>query len=119
MSLGPGDPKNIWCQKNPVKITIYPSNLFVCLFVCLVDKTRAVKPLGRFHSRILSFTQDDPAFSTKTAQRALQVAKVGNLQVDELARLIIWCNFTGKLDKLGCLYAGDSNRFLIDPHEIL
>jgi len=35
----------------------------------------------------LSFTQDGPAFSTKTAQRALQVAKVGNLQVDELARL--------------------------------
>ena len=90
-----------------------------CLFVCFVDKTRTVKPLGCFHSRILSFTQDDPAFSTKTAQRALQVAKVCNLQFDELARLIIWCNFTGKLDKLGCLYAGDSNRFLIDPHEIL
>ena len=36
---------------------------------------------------------------------------------------IIWCNFMGKLGKLGCLDAGDSNiffsRFLIDPHEIL
>ena len=60
---------------------------FVCLFVCFIDKTQTVKPLGRFHSRILSFTQDGPAFSTKTTQRALQVAKVGNLQVDELARL--------------------------------
>ena len=33
----------------------------VCMFVCLVDKTRAVKPLRRFHSWILSFTQDGPA----------------------------------------------------------
>jgi len=46
--------------------------LFVCLFVCWVNKTRAVKPLRRFHSWILSFTQDGPAFSTKTARRALQ-----------------------------------------------
>jgi len=45
---------------------------FVCLFVCWVNKTRAVKPLRRFHSWILSFTQDGPAFSTKTARRALQ-----------------------------------------------
>ena len=37
---------------------------FVCLFVCWVNKTRAVKPLRRFHSWILSFTQDGPAFST-------------------------------------------------------
>ena len=37
-----------------------------CLFVCLVDKTRVVKPLRHFHSWILSFTQDGPAFSTKT-----------------------------------------------------
>ena len=44
-----------------------------CLFVCFIDKTRAKKPLGRSHSRILSFTQDGPAVSTKTAQRALQV----------------------------------------------
>ena len=43
------------------------------LFVCWVNKTRAVKPLGRSFSRILSFTQDGPAFSTKTAKRALQV----------------------------------------------
>ena len=57
------------------------------MFVCFIDKTRAVKPLGRSHSRILSFTQDGPAFSTKTAQRVLQVAKVGNLQVDEVALL--------------------------------
>ena len=33
---------------------------FVCLFVW-VDKTRAVKPLRRFHSWTLSFTQDGPA----------------------------------------------------------
>ena len=41
-------------------------------FVCLVDKPQAVKPLRRFHSWILSFSQDCPTFSTKTAQRALQ-----------------------------------------------
>ena len=45
---------------------------FVCMFVCWVNKTRAVKPLRRFHSWILSFTQDGPAFSTKTTRRALQ-----------------------------------------------
>ena len=44
----------------------------VCLFVWWVNKPRAVKPLRRFHSRRLSFTQDGPAFSTKTARRALQ-----------------------------------------------
>ena len=26
MILGPGDPKTIWCQTKPAKITIYPSN---------------------------------------------------------------------------------------------
>jgi len=36
----------------------------ICLFVCFINKTRAVKPLGRSHSRILSFTQDGPAVST-------------------------------------------------------
>ena len=46
--------------------------LFVCL-VCLVNKTRTVKPLRRFHSWRLSFTQDGLAFSTKTARRTLQV----------------------------------------------
>ena len=63
------------------------TSTFFCLFVCFIDKTKTVKRLGRFHSRILSFTQDGPAFSTKTTQRALQVAKVCNLQVDELAWL--------------------------------
>ena len=43
------------------------------LFVCFIDKTRTVKPQGRSHSWILSFTQDGPAVSTKTVQRALQV----------------------------------------------
>ena len=43
--------------------------LYACLFVCFIDKTRAVKPLGRSHLRILSFTQDGPAVSTITAQR--------------------------------------------------
>ena len=43
-----------------------------CLFVCWVNKTRRVKPLRRFHSWRLSFTQDGPAFITKTARRALQ-----------------------------------------------
>ena len=42
--------------------------LEICLFACSVNKPRAVKPLGRFHSWILSFTQDSPAFSTKTAR---------------------------------------------------
>ena len=45
--------------------------LLACLFVWL-NKTRTVKPLRRFHSWILSFTQDSPAFSTKTTRRALQ-----------------------------------------------
>jgi len=44
----------------------------VCLFVWL-NKTRTVKPLRRFHSWRLSFTQDGLAFSTKTARRTLQV----------------------------------------------
>ena len=41
------------------------------LFVCWVNKTRAVKPLRHFHSWRLSSTQDGLAFSTKTARRAL------------------------------------------------
>ena len=47
-------------------------SVLICLFVCWVNKTRAVKPLRCFHSWTLSFTQDGPAFSTKTARRALQ-----------------------------------------------
>ena len=47
-------------------------SMFVCLFVWL-NKTRTVKPLRRFHSWSLSFTQDGLAFSTKTVRRALQV----------------------------------------------
>ena len=53
-----------------------PVFLFVCLFVWL-NKTRTVKPLRRFHSWSLSFTQDGLAFSTKTARRVLQVQLVG------------------------------------------
>jgi len=53
-----------------------PDFLFVCLFVWL-NKTRTVKPLRRFHSWSLSFTQDGLAFSTKTARRVLQVQLVG------------------------------------------
>ena len=44
----------------------------ICVFVWL-NKTRTVKPLRRFHSWCLSFTQDGLAFSTKNAQKALQV----------------------------------------------
>ena len=44
---------------------------WICLFVWL-NKTRTVKPLRRFHSWRLSFTQDGLAFSTKTTRRALQ-----------------------------------------------
>ena len=41
----------------------------VCLFVWL-DKTRIVKPLGRFHPwRLATQDQDGPALSTKTARR--------------------------------------------------
>ena len=53
-----------------------PDFLFVCLFVWL-NKPRTVKPLRRFHSWSLSFTQDGLAFSTKTARRVLQVQLVG------------------------------------------
>ena len=78
-------------------------SLYVCLFVCLFVW---VKPENLYfapcvwsevitpgngctwnQAQKLSFTQDGLAFSTKTAQRALHVAKVGNLQVDELALL--------------------------------
>ena len=87
-------------------------NTSILFLFCCIDKPRTVKPLGRSLSRSLSFTQDGPAFSMKTARAETlplveielyprqycfqhknrpestpSPAKVGNLQVDELAQL--------------------------------
>ena len=62
-----------WCflRRNPKHWHKTEACLFVCLIVCLY-KPRTVTPQRLFHSWRLSFTQDGLAFSTKTAQRALQ-----------------------------------------------
>ena len=57
--------------KGPWRMSIV--HKLVCLSRSTIhaDKTRAINPLGRSHSQILSLTPDGPAVSMITTQRAL------------------------------------------------